>query len=458
MALLGDLPVASFDSYLRDHGGEALETALELAPEDVVDEVANAGLRGRGGAGFPTGTKWASVRQAAADSRAWLVCNAAEGEPGTAKDRALITANPYQLVEGILIALHALQAEEAYIGIKAAFTEPIERLDDALLGARTAGWPGADRVHLVPGPDEYLFGEEKAMLEVIEGKLPLPRILPPYMQGLYATVTDPNPTAVNNVETLAHVTHILRDGALQWRSVGTAEAPGTMVFTVTGDCTTPGMFELPMGTPLRTLVCDLAGADEIQAIFSGVSNAVITPELLDLPLDFDSFAEAGTGLGSGGFMVYGPHRDLVQVTATLAEFLAIESCGQCNACALGTAAMADHLHRLVEGVGTEGDLQEIRSRLDTVTAANRCYLPVGAQLTIGSMLEEFGTAFADHVGVAADPDVAVVTPKIVELGDGQVVYDRHYARKRRDWSYTDAQGDAALPPGLAQGPKGLTQG
>jgi NADH:ubiquinone oxidoreductase subunit F (NADH-binding) len=346
-----------------------------------------------------------------------------------------VAANPYQLVEGICIGLHGIGAAAAVIGIKLRYGHEIERLGEALTAAVKAGWAGADRITVVTGPDEYLFGEESALLEVIEHKLPMPRILPPYMQGLHATMADPNPTAVNNVETLSHVTHIFREGALAWRQVGTETAAGTMVFTVSGDCERPGLYELPLGTSLRTLVCELAGAPDPAFIISGVSNAVITPELLDLPMDFDSFAEAGTGLGSGGFVVYGPHRDVVQVTAQLAEFLAIESCGQCNACGLGTAAMADALWRIDAGEGTAADLDELAERMVTVTSGNRCYLPVGAQLTIGSMLQEHAQTFTDRLGVAGDPAVAVPVPKIDHVGEGQVTFDKSYAAKRRDWSY-----------------------
>ena len=231
------------------------------------------------------------------------MCNGAEGEPGTYKDRALLGRAPHQLIEGVLIALHALGAEAAFIATKERFDET-EQLRAAVEEVQLAGWEGADRVQVVTGPDEYLFGEEKALLEVIEGKLPMPRILPPYMQGLFATMDQPNPTAVNNVETLSHLPHILTHGAGWFRGWGTQEAPGTMLFTVSGDVERAGVYELPLGTSLRTLLCDLAGATDIKAVYSGVSNPVILPDLLDLPLDFESLAEAGTGLGSAGFVVY----------------------------------------------------------------------------------------------------------------------------------------------------------
>lgn len=366
------------------------------------------------------------------------MCNAAEGEPATAKDRALMTRTPYAVIEGVLIGMRAIGATSGFIGVKERFTHQLQRLISARDACADAGWDGADQVRIVPGPDEYLFGEETALLEVIEGKLPLPRILPPYQTGLFGTIQQPNPTAVNNVETLCHVAQILAEGAAWFRQVGTVESPGTMVFTVVGDVPRPGIHELPLGTPLRTLIADLAGATDMQAIYSGTSNSVITPDVLDLPMDFDSFDEAGTGLGSGGFVVYDSSRDIVQVTAALARFLAIESCGQCLACKLGTADMFERLQRLVDGEGTATDIEQIRKRTLTVTDQNRCYLPVGAALLIRSTLDRFPDAFTAHIGHATDPAIAVSVPKITDFDPdaAHVTFDPDYHRKRSDWSYS----------------------
>jgi NADH-quinone oxidoreductase subunit F len=263
--VLPETPIPSFEHYVLNGGGEGLQRALAMDPLAVIEEVTRSGLRGRGGAGFPTGVKWASVREAARGdaldetSEVWenaadqqragagvgmptyVVCNGAEGEPGTFKDRTLLYRKPLQVLEGVLIASYAVGARAAYIGVKERFTRELQRLTEALEGAAIAGWEGIETVQVVPGPDEYLFGEEKAMLEVVEGRLPLPRVLPPYMQGLFATMASPNPTAVNNVETLCHVTRILSTSADEFRSIGTQESPGTMVFTVVGDCASPAV-------------------------------------------------------------------------------------------------------------------------------------------------------------------------------------------------------------------------
>jgi NADH:ubiquinone oxidoreductase subunit F (NADH-binding) len=437
--VLPQQPYPDLAAYVADGGGVGLETALAMAPDDVIASVAASGLRGRGGAGFPTGSKWRSVVDVAADddSVVYLACNAAEGEPATFKDRLLLSRNPFAVLEGVLIGMHASGAERGFIAVKQRFAHQVQRLIDARDAAVAAGWARAERVRVVPGPDEYLFGEESAMLEVIEGKLPLPRILPPYQTGLFATMREHNPTIVNNVETLSHVAHILREGPDWFREVGTTEAPGTMVFTVIGDVAHPGVWELPLGTPVRTLLSDLAGATDVQAVFAGTSNSVFTPDLLDLPMDFDSFAEAGTGLGSGGFAVYDSSRDIVQVTATLARFLAVESCGQCLACKLGTAEIFDRLDKLVRGEGTATDVAEIRRRTATVTDQNRCYLPVGAALLVRSTVDRFAEAFDAHVGRASDPAVAVAVPKITTFDPDTGTYelDGDYHRKRADWSY-----------------------
>ena len=435
--LLPDAPVTTIDAYLAAGGGRGLLAALDREPAAAVAEVERSGLRGRGGAGFPTGRKWASVLETAAGGPVHLVANGAEGEPGTYKDRALLRANPFAVVEGVLVAAYATGAQQVAVGVKAAYEVEVERLRSALAAAGDAGWWGADRVAVVEGPDEYLFGEESALLEVVEGKLPLPRILPPYMYGLHATMQQPNPTVVNNVETLANLPRILADGAEAFREEGTVEAPGTMLFTVVGDVHSPGVYELPLGTPLRTLLEDVAGAPDAKAVYSGTSNTVITPAVFDLPLDFDSFREAGTGLGSGGFVVYGAERCIVQVTAVLSRFLAVESCGQCPPCKEHGMAMWETLERLCAEGGGPSDLADLRRRCRLVTEANRCYLPVGHALLVASTLDAFAKEFAERLVGGCDHGDDLDVPKIVSLDpdSGAVEFDGAYRRKRSDWSY-----------------------
>jgi NADH:ubiquinone oxidoreductase subunit F (NADH-binding) len=442
--ILPDQPIPNLHDWVEAGGGRGLQAALEQTPEEVRDLVDRSGLRGRGGAGFPTGRKWQSVVESAreADSMPYVVANAAEGEPGTYKDRVIIDRNPFAFLEGLLIARYAVGADRAYVGIKERFTAHVERLSDALDEMVAAGWEGAERVVIVPGPDEYLFGEESAMLEVIEERLPMPRILPPYQQGLFATTAELHPTVVNNVETLSHVAHVLTRGPEWFREVGTDRSPGSMVFTVVGDVETPGVYELPLGQTLRTLLVDIAGADpdRLMAVYSGTSNAVITPDMLDAVLGFDEMADAGSGMGSGGFVVYDDTACIVQVVAELSRFLSVESCGQCNACKLGTGAITDMLEHIEAGDADAAVIDEIRKRCVYVTDQNRCYLPVGEQLMVGSTLDQYEQQFLDHLGAGCPKDRIVLVPKIVHIDDdtGQVTYDTRHARKRPDWSYADA--------------------
>lgn len=426
--LLGTAPVATLDDWLAVGGGSGLAVARSLSTDELLDRLDESGLRGRGGAGFPTGTKWRGVLATARDDRAAVsvVCNAAEGEPGTYKDRAIIDHNPFAVLEGVLVAMHALGAEQAYVCVKERFTTSLERLVAARDELVEAGWPGAAQVVVVPGPDAYLFGEETGMLEVVEGRLPLPRIMPPYQAGAFATTTNPRPSLVNNVETFAHVTAILANGPDWFRETGTASSPGTTVFTVVGDVSAPGVYELPLGETLRTLLVDIAGADpdRILAVFSGTSNAVITPDMLDTRMDFDAMAQAGTGLGSSGFVVYDTTRCIVRVLTVLQRFLAIESCGQCNPCKLGTNEMWDLLARIDDGRGTPEDLERLVDRTPTITDQARCYLPEGSMMMVGSVLEAYWDSFVAHLGTPCPDPRGLPTPLVSGFDEdtGDVVW------------------------------------
>jgi len=437
--LLPATPPSTLADHLAAGGGRGLERARELGSEGICEELDAAGLRGRGGAGFPTARKWRGVATTAREGGGdvTLVANAAEGEPGTYKDRTLIEQQPYAFLEGICIALEATGAGVANIGIKEGFTRPRERLAAALVEIREAGWPHADKIAIVPGPDAYLFGEESAMLEVIEGNLPLPRIVKPFQAGLDATTIEANPTVVNNVETLSHVPSILAHGAEWFREAGTQASPGTMVFTVVGDVVSPGVYELALGTTLRTLLEDVAGATDIKAVYGGVSNAVITEAMLDTPLCFDAMQEAGSGLGSGGFIVYDESRSIVDVLSVLVNFLAVESCGQCNACKLGNTAMAELLARAQAGEAKQADLEALLRWTQTVTDQNRCYLPVGSQVLVGSTVEAFVDEFVDTVDAGVPTPADLPTPLIVHIDEdsGEVTYQERYHLKQLDWSY-----------------------
>ena len=372
--------VETVEEYRDTGGGLALGRAAVLGPEAVAAEVRAAGLRGRGGAGFPTGLKWQGLQRD--DSAAkFVVCNAAEGEPGTYKDRALMQVNPFQLVEGVALAAFAVGADAAFIATKARFIDEIGRLRSAMRQMAEWDMVGDIPITLVEGPDDYLFGEEKALLEVVAGRDPLPTLYPPYVQGLFAEPGSPNPTVVNNVETLSNVPHILQHGADWFRSMGTPDSPGTMVFTLSGDVRHEGVVELPMGTPLSVLIHGFGeGPREgrrIEAVVSGVSNAPLSPDQFDTPMSFEGMAAVGSGLGSGGFVAYDDTACLPQVAASLSRFLWRESCGQCPPCKLGTAELAERFTRVAAGEADGGDLEEAFAWVERVTDANRCGLGAG---------------------------------------------------------------------------------
>jgi NADH-quinone oxidoreductase subunit F len=435
-------PVSSIDAYLDRGGGRGLPAARDRAPEEVIEEVRRSGLRGRGGAGFPTGIKWRTVRDDPCRTK-FVVCNAAEGEPGTFKDRWLLRANPYQVVEGLGIAAYAVGAERAFIGVKADFQTGAQRLSDAMQEMAARDLVGPVPMELVQGPDEYLFGEEKALLEVIEGNDPLPRVVPPWMEGLFRAPDSPNPTVVNNVETLANVPHILERGAEWFRSFGTEDAPGTMLFTLSGDVRHPGVYELPMGFSLRELLYGAGGGPppgrDLKAVFPGASNTVISPEQLDTPLTFDAMRAVGTGLGSGGFVVFDDTACIVRATLAFSRFLYVESCGQCPACKHGTGAITELLERIDRGEGSETDVETILARALTVTDAQRCALPTGETLVAQSAVQVFGPEFAEHFGRGCPRPRDLLVPKLVDFDErrGDFVYDERYARKRPDWTYAE---------------------
>jgi NADH:ubiquinone oxidoreductase subunit F (NADH-binding) len=440
--ILTDDPISSVDDYVARGGGRGLAAARERSPEQVIEEVRRSGLRGRGGAGFPSGIKWSTVREDPCPTK-YVVCNAAEGEPGTFKDRWLLRRNPYQVVEGLGIAAYAGGAERAFIGIKAGFGQEVARLTAAMEEMAARDLVGPVPIELIQGPDEYLFGEEKAMLEVIEGNDPLPRIVPPWMEGLFRRPGSSNPTAVNNVETLANVPLILDRGADWFRSFGTEESPGTMLFTLCGDVRSPGVYELPLGYSLRDLVEGVGGGvpegRRLKMVFPGASNTIIAPEQLDTPLGFDPMREVGTGLGSGGFVVYDDSACIVRATLAFSRFLYVESCAQCPACKHGTGAITDLLERIDRGEGSDADVETILARALTVTDAQRCALPTGETLIAQSMIQVFGDELAEHLGRGCPRPRDLPVPKIVDFDEaaGDFIFDERYRLKQPDWTYAD---------------------
>ncbi|MPZ51066.1 MAG: NADH-quinone oxidoreductase subunit F [Dehalococcoidia bacterium] len=385
---------------------------------------------------------WEGILTAEGASR-FVVANGAEGEPGTFKDRYLLRRNPYAVLEGLLIATQVIGAERAYLGLKEAFHRERESLSHALAEFRSLT-ELADKIEVVLGSDEYLLGEEKALLEVIEGGLPLPRVLPPYMHGLFAGSyggAETNPTVVNNVETLAFVPGIVRNGASWFRSLGSEDTPGTMIFTVCGDVRRPMVEELPLGLTLRELIYDVAGGpkrgQKLKAIFPGLANGVLTPDGLDARLGFDSMRSAGASLGSAGFIVYDDSACMVQVAYLFSRFLHVESCNQCPPCKLYSGQITEALERLLAGIGSHDDIEQIQDAAATVEDGQRCYLPTSERSAVTSIMAAFIEDFGHHIAPGhCELNHNIELPKIVDYSevDG-FTFDPLYSRKQPDWTY-----------------------
>jgi NADH-quinone oxidoreductase subunit F len=442
--LLAGAPVADLEDYLARGGGTGLAHALAFGPDGTIEEVLAAGLRGRGGAGFPTGKKWSSVRHGGAGTR-YVVVNAAEGEPATFKDRALIRHDPYRVVEGAAIAAFAVGAGTVHLATKRSYQAEAQRLLQAAVDLTGSGLLQDLAVTVVEGPDDYLFGEEKALLEVVEGRAPLPRLLPPYEFGLHATELATgwenrsaaagappvaNPTVVNNAETLAAAAHILARGAEWFRTFGTPDSPGTIIVTVVGDVVTPGVHEVPMGTPLADVLDACGGARpgrQFKAAFSGVSNAVLPAADFDVPLTHEDFAARGSGLGAAGFAIYDDSVNMVTVAHELSRFLAVESCGQCPPCKTGSATITALLGELCRGEGSDATLAQLEAQLRWVTSANRCYLGTEEQVVVSSVLRRFPEDVVALLEHRPTPLRQVQVPLVRDLVDGDLVMDTHHA-------------------------------
>lgn len=462
--ILYPTPIASLEEYLEARGGLGLERARDLEADAIIAEVQAAGLRGRGGAGFPTGRKWRTVRDYCSNfERTSVVVNAAEGEPGTFKDRTILRNDPYQVIEGAVIAALAVGADQIVIATKQKFAVEVARLRAAIDEVKTAGWLDGISLEVYEGPGEYLYGEETALLEVLDGRYPFPRIAPPYRRGIDEVVESPRdvgtesglsahvemagatgdteapPTLVDNVETLANIPRIISRGADWFRTEGTSESPGTIVCTVTGSTRQHGVGEVIMGTTLREVIDDIGGGPragrQIRAVLPGVSNAFIDAADLDTPVSYESMAAIGSGLGSAGFIVLDDTDDLVGVAAGAVRFLAVESCGQCTPCKLDGLRIAELFDRLARATAGDHDVAELRTRIGTVADGARCSLATQQQVIAGGLLDRDFALVQAHVDRTAPPTVPTLIAELTAIEDGVARVDEHHASKQPDWSF-----------------------
>ena len=437
-------PIISLDDYLMRGGGKGIQATHKLDGPSIIERVTASGLRGRGGAGFPTGVKWKTVRDnASLSSPTTVIVNAAEGEPGTFKDRTILRRNPYLVVEGALIAARAVDADLVIFAMKRAFEGEIDRLRSAIEETEDAGWNEGIELTVFEGPDEYLYGEESALLETIDGRWPFPRVVPTFRRGLRGTamVDSPEeaPALVNNTETLANVARIIGRGPEWFRTVGTDKSPGTMVCTITGRTRRHGVGEVRMGTPLREVITAIGGGPRrgrsIKAVMSGVASRIIPGSMLDAPVSYEGLAAIGSGLGSGAFIVFDDTVDMVSVAAGAARFLAIESCGQCSPCKLDGLTLADRLAKVARTEGSEYDMVEIHKRVGTVAERSRCFLATQQQVVLESILEHFPEEFDAHVSGAAEAVAPELIAELLDISAGRAFVDVRHLRKQPDWSY-----------------------
>jgi NADH-quinone oxidoreductase subunit F len=409
-----DIPdIRKLEIYLANGGYEAARKALTtLKPEEVTEQVKASNLRGRGGAGFVAGMKWGFLPKDS-PKPVYLCCNADESEPGTFKDRAIIEWNTHILLEGILISAYAIKAHTAYIYIRGEFALGAKRLEEAIAEAYAKGFLGKNifgigydlNVYIHRGAGAYICGEETGLIESLEGKRAYPRIKPPFpaVYGLFGS-----PTIVQNVETLACVPCILKNGPEWFKAIGPETGPGPKIYCVSGHVNKPGLYELPMGMPLRTVIYDYAGGipggKKLKAVMPGGSSfPILTPDEIDVNMDFDSMRKINAFLGTAGIIVMDEDTCMVRALEIIDRFYHHESCGQCSPCREGTGWLHKLLVRLEEGNGRPEDL-ELMDKISTNMMGNTvCVLADAAAMPTQSYLTKFRDEFVAHVTLGHCP-------------------------------------------------------
>jgi NADH-quinone oxidoreductase subunit F len=415
--------------YERRGGYESLRKALQMTPEEVTSNLIDAGIRGRGGAGFPMGRKVSFLPHGDMDK--YLVCNADESEPGTFKDREIMQKSPHMLIEGVLITSWAAGTSRTFIYIRGEYAYQADILEAAIAEARDAGYIG-ERIlgsdHSVSlvlhrGAGAYICGEETGLLDSLEGKRGNPRLKPPFpaIEGLYH-----GPTLINNVETLATVPAIIRMGGKEYAQHGTETSTGTKVVSVSGDVQRPGNYEIELGIPSRELIYGLAGGPspgrEIKFWFPGGSSSpVMTKDDLDIPYDFDSMAKAGSMIGSGAVIVIDDTHSVLEVAMKVAKFYAHESCGKCVPCREGTNWTVKMLERIESGEATPMDLDIMASVQEQIIGNCLCVLGDAMAMPIGSMVEKFRSELEDEIEAARERAEGAELEDVIAIG----VADEH---------------------------------
>ncbi len=409
----GRIDPENIEEFIANHGYEALGKILsENTPEQTIEIIEKSGLQGRGGAGFPTGRKWRFVHSAKG-SQKYVICNADESEPGTFKDRIVLEGDPHLIIEAMAIAGYAIGANEGYIYIRGEYGLAYRRMEKAVLQAKEFGFLGSNifgtdfnfNIHLHAGAGAYICGEETALIESLEGKRGEPRSRPPYpvTNGLWD-----KPTLVNNVETLANIPAIIRNGADWYKSFGTPSSPGTKVYTIMGNVNFSGAIEAPMGITLREVINIYAkgmkpGSTLKLAQTGGSSGSIIPAVLQDTPIDFESFRKAGVSLGSGALLICDQHTCIVDLVKVLLQFFRFESCGKCTPCRIGTQRTYEIVERISQGLGKLEDLDTLVELTSEMERASNCGLGQTATVPIRDMLKHFRTEVEAHIRLGVCP-------------------------------------------------------
>lgn len=400
----GYIDPENIDHYIANGGYEGLKKALEMSPEEVIAEVSEAGLRGRGGAGFPTGKKWQFCREVASDLK-YLICNADEGDPGAFMNRSLLEGDPHAVLEGMLIAAYAIGASRGYIYIRAEYPLAIRRLEKAIEQMKALGFLGPDilgsgfsfEIQLKKGAGAFVCGEETSLIHSIEGKRGMPRTRPPFpaVSGLHG-----KPTVINNVETMGTICHIIRRGSSWYKQFGVEGNHGTKTFSLVGNSSRTGIIEVPLGTKLRNIIYDIGGGPikPFKAVQTGgPSGGCLSEEFLDTPVDYESLKAVGSIMGSGGLIVMDQDTCMVDLARYFINFCAEESCGKCTPCRVGTGKLLTILKRICEGNGRDGDIELLERIGELIKATSLCGLGQTAPNPVLSMIRQFRKEFEEHI-------------------------------------------------------------
>ena len=403
----GVIDPEKIEDYIARDGYKAIEKVLfEMTPEQVVEEMLKSGLRGRGGAGFPTGMKWKFAQQQPKGQK-YMVCNADEGDPGAYMDRSTLEGDPHSVLEAMIIAGYAIGATKGFIYIRAEYPLAIHRLQVAIKQATELGLLGKDilgsgfdfEIELRFGAGAFVCGEETALLQSIEGNRGMPRPRPPFpaVKGLWG-----RPTVINNVETLANIPVIINKGADWFNKIGTATTKGTKVFALTGKVNNSGLIEVPMGTTLREIIFDIGGGIRgghqfTAAQTGGPSGGIIPPQFLDTPIDYESLAKIGSIMGSGGLIVMDETDCVVDIAKFYLDFTVDESCGKCAPCRIGGRKLLNYLNKISEGRGTMKDIEDMQEICDAMNKASLCGLGQTASNPVRSTLRYFMEEYLEHI-------------------------------------------------------------